>query len=250
MSALNSPDDLEQALLDVGAERYHDKHPFHALMVEGKLTKGQLQAWALNRYYYQSRIPIKDAAMLSRLEEPGMRREWRQRILDHDGDSWDEGGIERWLALTGGLGLDRDYVMSTRGVLPATRFACDAYVHFVRERSELEAVASSLTEMFSPGAIKTRVSGLLANHDFISKETLAYFDKRMTQAPRDANFALDYVKREADTPKLRELVCETLRFKCSILWTLLDALHHAYVAPGMIPPGAFDPDNPGDAAAA
>lgn len=249
MSALRTPEQLEQALRDVARECYHDQHPFHALMVAGKLTKGQLQAWALNRYYYQARIPIKDATMLTRLHDPEMRREWRQRILDHDGDPFDEGGIQRWLALTAGLGLDRDYVMGTKGILPATRFACDAYVSFVRERSVLEAVASSLTEMFSPGAIQTRVSGLLANYDFIGKETLAYFDKRMTQAPRDANFALEYVKREASTPELRELVCETLRFKCSILWTLSDAIYLAYIEPGFIPPGAFDPDNPGAAAA-
>lgn len=244
MSELRNADQLHDALLAIGAERYHDKHPFHALMVEGRLDKGQLQAWALNRYYYQSRIPIKDATLIARIEDPDLRREWRQRILDHDGADADEGGIRRWLALTDGLGLDRDYVKSTRGILPGTRFAVDAYVALVGGRSLLEAIASSLTEMFSPGAIETRVAGLLKNHDFLDRKILGYFDKRMTQAPRDANFALDYCKREARTPAERELVCQALRDKCDILWAQLDALHHAYVTPGLIPPGCFDPAGP------
>jgi hypothetical protein len=136
-----TPDELEQRLRLVGEERYHDKHPFHRLMNAGKLSKGQLQAWALNRYYYQATIPLKDAVILSRMESLELRRAWRQRILDHDGDGKDEGGIRRWLALTDGLGLDKAYVVSARGILPITRFAVDAYVRFVRERSLLEAIA-------------------------------------------------------------------------------------------------------------
>jgi coenzyme PQQ biosynthesis protein C len=170
-----------------------------------------------------------------------LRRAWRQRIIDHDGEREGEGGIERWLRLTDGLGLDRAYVISTRGLLPATRFAVQAYVQFVRERSLLEAVASSLTEMFSPRIIADRVSGMLASYDFVSRETLAYFEKRLSQAPRDADFALDYVKREAKLPDQQAAVLDALRFKCDVLWVQLDALEHAYVTPGRIPPGAFDP---------
>ena len=143
-------------------------------------------------------IPVKDASLLARMYDAELRRIWRQRIVDHDGEREGDGGIERWLRLTDGLDLPRDYVISTRGILPATRFAVEAYVHFVRERSLLEAIASSLTEMFSPNIISERVAGMLANYDFISQETLAYFDKRLTQAPRDADFALDYVKRARD----------------------------------------------------
>jgi pyrroloquinoline-quinone synthase len=241
VSALLSPAELEGKLRQMGAERYHDKHPFHALLHGGKLDRGQVQAWALNRYYYQSRIPLKDAALIARAEDPALRREWRQRLEDHDGNAPGSGGIARWLALTDGLGLDRDYVASAKGVLPATKFAVDAYVRFVREKSLLEAVASSLTELFAPGIIANRVAGMLANYDFISEKTLSYFNARLTQAPRDADFALDYVKREARTPEQQQAVLGALSFKCDVLWAQLDALYHAYVAPKHVPPGAFVP---------
>lgn len=243
MTELLSPGDLETRLRQIGTERYHNKHPFHKLMNAGKLTRGQLQAWALNRYYYQAIIPIKDAIILSRMTEASLRRVWRQRIIDHDGDSDDRGGIARWIALTDGLGLDRNYVTSTQGILPATRFAVDAYAHFVRDKSLLEAIASSLTEMFSPGTIGERVKGMLENYDYITPQVLAYFDKRLTQAPRDADFALDYVKREAKTPEQQRAVMAALEFKCNMLWAQLDALHHAYVNPAWPPPGAFVPDD-------
>ncbi len=241
MSQLDSPEALERELRQIGADRYHDKHPFHQMLNDGKLNKDQVTAWALNRYYYQARIPIKDAIILARLDDPALRREWRQRIIDHDGDGPDQGGIERWLKLTDSLGLDREYVVSLRGLLPGTRYAVDAYAQFVGTKSILEAIASSLTELFAPQLIATRVSGMLASYDFVSPQTLAYFDKRLTQAPRDSDFALDYCKQHATTPALREKVCEALRFKCNLLWAQLDALHYAYVEPGHIPPGAYDP---------
>jgi len=242
MADLMTPDQLEAALRAIGRERYHDRHPFHALLHGGKLDRGQVQAWALNRYYYQSRIPLKDSALMSRAEDPALRREWRQRVVDHDGERDGEGGIARWLHLTDALGLDRAAVIDGRGILPATRFAVDAYVRFVRERTLLEAVASSLTELFAPGIIGNRVAGMLANYDFVSREALAYFDKRLSQAPRDADFALDYVKREARRPDQQQDVMNALLFKCDVLWAQLDALHHAYVEPGNIPPGAFVPE--------
>lgn len=242
MTTLSSPHQLEEHLRAIGAERYHHLHPFHRLLHSGKLDRGQVQAWALNRYYYQSMIPIKDAAIMARMDDPQLRRVWRQRIVDHDGENENDGGMVRWLALTNGLGLDRNFVTSTRGILPATRFAVDAYVHFVRERSLLEAIASSLTELFAPTIIAERVSGMLAHYDFISSDTLAYFDKRLSQAPRDADFALDYVKSHARRPDQQEAVLAALKFKCEVLWAQLDALHHAYVEPGHVPPGAFTPE--------
>ncbi|HEX3498212.1 MAG TPA: pyrroloquinoline-quinone synthase PqqC [Stellaceae bacterium] len=241
MTDLLTPDGLDAALRRIGAERYHNLHPFHRLLHGGKLNKGQVQAWALNRYCYQSAIPRKDAALIARADDSDLRRIWRQRLVDHDGDAPGSGGIVRWLALTEGLGLDRDYVVSMAGALPATRFAVEAYVRFVAERSLLEAVASSLTEMFSPTIISERVAGMLAGYDFISRATLAYFNARLTQAPRDADFALDYVKREARTPEQQRAVLGALEFKCSVLWAQLDALYHAYVEPGHPPPGAFRP---------
>lgn len=238
---LLSPAELEAKLRAVGAERYHNLHPFHRLLHDGKLNKGQVQAWALNRYIYQSRIPIKDAIIVSRLPTPQLRAAWRVRIEDHDGTDGNDGGIERWLRLTDGLGLDRKMVTSEAQVLPATIFAAQAYVDFVRDRTLLEAVASSLTELFAPKIIAERVEGMLAAYDFVSKDTLAYFGKRMTQAPRDADFALRYCQENAKTREQQDAVIAALVFKCSVLWSMLDALYHAYVSPGQIPPGAFRP---------
>jgi coenzyme PQQ biosynthesis protein C len=234
-------DELEARLRDIGAKRYHRLHPFHDMLHNGRCTKGQVQAWALNRYYYQASIPKKDATLIARADDPALRREWRARLVDHDGECAGEGGIARWLALTDGLGLERDYVVSTRGILPGTRFAVDAYVRFVGERTLLEAVASSLTELFSPAIIGERVAGMLAHYDFVTLATLAYFDKRPPQAKRDSDFALDYVKRHATTPERQQAVLAALEFKCAVLWSMLDALQHAYVD-GHVPPGAFVPE--------
>jgi coenzyme PQQ biosynthesis protein C len=236
-----TPQALEARLRAIGAARYHDRHPFHRLLHDGALRRGQVEAWALNRYAYQAAIPRKDAAILSRLDDPTLRRAWRQRIVDHDGEREGEGGIARWLKLTDGLGLDPAYVTSGAGLLPATRFAVEAYVTFCRERPLLEAIASSLTEMFAPGIIRTRVAGMLAGYDFISEETLAYFGRRLTEAPRDADFALAFVEAEATTAEKQRAVLAALRFKCDLLWAQLDALHFAYVAPALPPPGAFVP---------
>jgi len=238
---LFTPDELEAELRAIGAVRYHHLHPFHKLLHGGKLSKQQVQAWALNRYYYQVMIPIKDAHALTRLPTSELRREWRRRIIDHDGDREGTGGIERWLKLAEGVGLDRAYVQSTEGILPGTRFAVEAYVNFVRDKPILEGIASSLTEMFSPGIIADRVQGMLANYSFITEETLAYFTPRLTQAPQDVDFALRYVKAEAATRADQEKVLAALRFKCDVLWSQLDALYLAYVDPGLIPPGVFVP---------
>jgi pyrroloquinoline quinone biosynthesis protein D len=241
VTELLAPDELEARLRQIGAERYHDQHPFHKLMNTGRLTKGQLQAWALNRYCYQAAIPMKDAAILSRMPDSDLRRIWRQRLIDHDGDADHAGGLARWLALAEGLGLERDYVTSQTGALPATRFAVEAYVHFVREHTLLEAIASSLTEMFSSGTIKVRVKEMLRRYDYVTPRLLSYFDKRLAQAPRDVDFALAYVTREARTPEQQRAVIDALIFKCDMLWAMLDALYFAYVEPALRPPGSFVP---------
>ena len=237
--SLRPPAEFEAAFRAIGAARYHNLHPFHKLLHAGKLDRRQVQAWALNRYIYQSRIPIKDAIIVSRLPTPELRATWRVRIEDHDGTDGSDGGIARWLRLTDGLDLPRADVVSERLALPATIFAADAYVHFTRDRTVLEAVASSLTEMFAPTIIAERVQGMLAGYDFISKETLAYFGQRMTQAPRDADFALRYCTEHARTREEQDLCLKALEFKCSVLWSMLDVLYYAYVSPGHVPPGAF-----------
>jgi pyrroloquinoline-quinone synthase len=234
--------ELEAALRQLGEQRYHVHHPFHRLLHDGQLTKGQLQAWALNRYCYQAAIPRKDAVLIARSDDPELRREWRRRLIDHDGDAPGDGGLARWLRLVEGLDLDVAMVRSQELALPATRFACDAYVRFVAEKTLLEAVASSLTELFSPSIMSQRVSDMLAHYDFVSEETLAYFNARLAQAPRDADWALDYVKRHARTPAEQTAALRALKFKCDVLWAILDALHYAYVTPGHVPPVAFEPE--------
>ncbi len=236
-----SHDEFEAAIQAVGAERYHDKHPFHHLLHGGKLNKAQVAAWSLNRYCYQSAVPRKDAALVSRVLDRGLRREWIHRVLEHDGHGDDPGGIERWLVLSDALGLDRDYVMSMKGALPATRFAVEAYVNFVREQPLTVAVASSLTELFAPKIHKERISGMLENYDFIDDQVMAYFKKRLIQAPFDASFALAYIKEHAKTREQQEACVDAVRFKCNVLWVQLDALYHAYVN-GNVPPGAYRPE--------
>src|SRR4029079_2496399 len=241
VTKIMSPEELEQELRAIGAERYHDKHPFHKLLHGGKLNKGQVQAWALNRYCYQSAVPRKDAALISRCHDREIRRDGIHRILDHDGYGEEEGAIERGLVLTDGLGLDRDYVVSMEGALPATRFAVEAYVNFVRERTLIEAVASSLNELCAPAIDRERISGMLENYEFVGERAMQYFRRRLDQANRDADFALAFVKAHARTPQEQAAAVGAVRFKCNVLWAQLDALHHAYVTPGLVPPGAFRP---------
>ena len=233
-------DEFEVRLRQIGAERYHNLHRFHRRLHGGQCTYEEVQAWALNRYYYQAMIPVKDATILTKMTHAPDRRQWRKRLEDHDGLQEGDGGIERWLKLTDSLSFPRDYVISTKGILPGTRFAVEAYTEFCRSRSLLEAVASSLTELFSPNIISERVAGMLAHYDYVSQETLAYFSKRPVQAKRDADFALDYVKTHAATRAEQDLVLEALEFKCSVLWAQLDALWSAYVD-GAIPPGSWVP---------
>ena len=236
-----SADALETELRRIGAERYHNLHPFHRLLHSGMLGQGQVQAWALNRYCYQAAIPRKDFALMSRMADRETRCAWRNRVIEHDGSGDDAGGIERWLQLTDGLGLERAYVISMVGVLPAIRFAVEAYVRFAGERSTLEGIASSLTELFAPQIHQERIAGMLSHYDFISDDVMQYFRRRLVEAPKDVAFALDYVRREARTAEQQQAVLDALRFKCDVLWAQLDAIHFAYVEPGHIAPGAFIP---------
>lgn len=218
-----------------GEQRYHDHHRYHVLMHEGKLTKVQLQQWVLNRYYYQTRIPIKDAIIVSKSEDPAFRRMWIHRIADHDGEGE---GLELWLKLAEGVGLDREEVASCRSVLPGVRFACDAYVTLVRERSLVEAVASSLTEFFAPDLMSRRVLAWEQHYPWVSKEMLAYFRSRVPRARRDSEEAIDFVVRHATTYEMQERCVAALIRKTEILWHLLDTTFAAYIEPGWGPAGA------------
>jgi pyrroloquinoline-quinone synthase len=224
----------------IGEERYHHKHPFHLLMHEGKLSRGQLQAWALNRYYYQEHIPIKDATILARSSDPTFRAVWRKRLLDHDGDGKIPGGIEQWLKLVEATGLSREQAICGDGILPATKYAVQAYLHLVSRHSHLEAVASSLTELFSHKLIALRMDRMRRHYPWLVP-ALDYFQGRLTQAPVDAEFALAYCVEHAVTREQQDLAHAALRAKCDILWAQLDALYFAYISPGWPSPGAFRP---------
>jgi pyrroloquinoline-quinone synthase len=238
---LLTPQELKERLLALGHDRYHHKHPFHVLMHNGGLTRGQLQAWALNRYYYQSQIPVKDSIILSRSNDLEFRRTWRKRILDHDGVDGEPGGIQKWIKLAEATGVPAKRVISGREILPGVRYAVDAYLNLVSQRSFLEAVASSLTELFSRDLISLRIDALRQHYPWLNSG-LAYFTARLTQAPEDAAFALDWVTEQARTREQQELVIDALRAKCDILWAQLDAIYFSYVNPCWQPPGAFQPE--------
>lgn len=236
-----SKDEVEARLRAIGAERYHDKHPFHRMLHDGECNPDQVRAWVINRWAYQAGIPMKDAAFLSRCSDPDMRREWRSRIEDHDGGVDGGGGIRRWLKLAEAVGLNPDYVASGAGVLPATQFAVDAYIRYVRDMPLLQAVASSLTELFAPKIHEERIAGLFKHYDFANPDSMSYFQNRLSEAPKDVAYGLAWVLDHADTEEKAQAACDALTFKTNVLWAQLDALHAAYVAPARIPPGAWQP---------
>lgn len=231
-----SPEAFTARLREIGAQGYHDKHPFHVLMHAGDLTKRQLQAWIENRFYYQCMIPRKDAAIMARVNDPAMRRAWIQRILDHDGRGDDAGGITKWLVLGEAAGLSHDDMIAFRHVLPGVRFAVDAYLAFVQTHSLMEAVASSLTELFAPTLMARRLPAFDTHYPWVETHGLEYFRARLEQAPRDVEYGLDYVISHCPTRDDQERAMAALRTKCHILWSLLDAVHHAHVSPGLKPP--------------
>ena len=212
-----------------GASRYHDRHRVHVLMHEGKLTREQLQQWVLNRYYYQTRIPIKDALILSKSEDPVFRRAWIRRIHDHDGAAPGEGGLALWLKLAEGVDLSRAEVEGLGSVLPGVKFACDAYVSLVRERSLLEAVASSLTEFFAPDLMSRRILAWQEHYPWVDADMLAYFRSRVPRARFDSEEAISFVVANATTFELQERCVAALIRKTEILWHLLDCVQAAYI---------------------
>jgi pyrroloquinoline-quinone synthase len=223
-----SPNQFQARLRRVGTS-YHDRHPFHLLMNRGKLTRPQLQAWVANRFYYQSQIPIKDAAILSNCPESAIRRVWIQRIADHDGTATEIGGVEKWLRLGEAVGLPRRELLSQSRLLPGVRYAVDAYVNFCRTQPWIIAMASSLTELFAPALMARRIAAFQRHYPWVKEEGLRYFRGRLTQAPREADFALRLVIERCQTRELQELAVAALKFKCELLWAMLDAMHLAYV---------------------
>jgi pyrroloquinoline-quinone synthase len=225
--ALLAPDAFLERLRAEGAPRYHDRHPFNARMHAGDLSREELQRWVRNRFYYQTRIPIKDAIILSKSDDPAFRRLWIHRIGDHDGTKEGEGGLAEWLLLARAVGLDPDEVRSCAGVLPGVRYACDAYVQLVRERSLVEAVASSLTEHFAPDIMRTRIAAWEKHYPWVDAQALAYFRSRVPRAARDAQEAIAFITGQATTREVQEACVRALVAKCTILWAMLDAISEA-----------------------
>lgn len=217
----------------IGARAYHDKHPFHLAMNEGLLSPESLRGWVANRFYYQRNIPIKDAAILSNCPAREVRRVWIHRILDHDGNDENEGGIEAWLRLAEACGLSRDELLQDRHVLPGVRFAVDAYVNFARTQPWPIAIASSLTELFAPDLMATRLAAFEKFYSWIDPRGLDYFRRRTTQARRDSEEALAIALEYCNTSELQRDAVRALEFKCDVLWSMLDAIHHVYGKPNL-----------------
>lgn len=219
-----TPEAFEAALRGVLAERYHDRHPFNVRMHEGVLAPEEIRSWVRNRYYYQTRIPIKDGIILAKSEDPGFRRRWIRRIHDHDGDDAREGGLELWLRLADAVGLERAEVASLRNVLPGVRRACDAYVEFVSGHDLLESVASSLTELAAGGLMARRIACFERHYPWVKTDGLRYFESRTEQAPRDAAEGLRFVLERATREEDQARCVRALERKCEILWALLDGV--------------------------
>ncbi len=210
------------------SQRYHDQHPFHQKMNEGSLSRRQIQGWVANRFYYQENLPRKDAAIVANCPDREVRRRWIQRILDHDGTDGAEGGIEAWLRLAEAVGLTRDEVTTDRHVVPGVRFAVDAYITFARTRPWVEAVASSLTELFAPDLMAERLAAFERHYQWIDRQGLAYFRARLIQAPRDSEHAMEVVTEYCRAPAEQAAAVAALSFKCDVLWSMLDAIDRAY----------------------
>ena len=227
-----TPQELEAALR-AQHSRYHHLHPFHRRMNAGELTPEEVRRWVANRFYYQKSIPLKDAAILSNCPEVEVRREWIGRIIDHDGQTPGSGGIEAWLRLGEAVGLSRSQLLSEENVLPGVRYAVDAYVNFCRSRPWIESVASSLTELFGPDAIRDRLAALERHYPWIDPAGFEYFRVRLKQAPRDASYALNLVLERCRTVEMQQQAVRALDFKCDLLWSQLEAIERGDTRTGV-----------------
>lgn len=227
MSAPRPRDLFEAEIRELLDRHYHHRHPFNEKMHAGFLDRDDLRIWVRNRYYYQTRIPIKDGMILAKSPEAPFRREWIQRIQDHDGREEGQGGLELWLQLAEAVGLDRGEVASLEGILPGVRRACDAYVDFVGSHDLLESVAASLTELRAGAIMRTRIDAFEKHYSWIGDTGLAYFRSRTSQAPRDAHWGVEFVTANASARGDQDRCLDALRTKCQILWSLLDSIESA-----------------------
>lgn len=222
-----SPEELADALRSFSTS-YYANHPFHQLMHEGRLTPRQLQGWVANRLAYQRAIPRKDAAIISNCPDPDIRRAWMQRIVDHDGLERGTGGIEMWIRLGVALGVPRREMEDERHVLPGVRLAAESYVTFCKNKPWIEAIASSLTELFAPDLMRKRIAAFPEHYPWIESDALEYFRSRLIQAPRDSQQGLRLVQQYCTTVETQRRAFEALAFKLEMLWVMIDTIHHAY----------------------
>jgi pyrroloquinoline-quinone synthase len=219
-----SKEEFHERLRNMGTHAYHHLHPFHVRMNEGTLDRDTIQLWVANRFYYQRCIPMKDAAILSNCPLREVRRKWIKRIIDHDGREGQEGGIEKWIRLGTACGLNREAMMDEHNVRPGVRFAVDAYVNFARTQPWPIGIASSLTELFAPDLMARRLDAFQKHYTWIASDGLDYFRARLIQAPEDSELALGVTLEYCADRRMQEAAVHALRFKCDVLWSMLDAL--------------------------
>jgi pyrroloquinoline-quinone synthase len=234
--------DTFRAQLQAKERFYHIHHPFHVRMNQGGLARSAVQGWVANRFYYQTSIPIKDAAVMANCRDRDARRLWVQRIIDHDGSEGSEGGIEAWLQLAAAVGLTREEVQDERHVLPGVRFAVDAYVNFARSATFEEAACSSLTELFAPTIHQRRLDNWPTLYPWIEAQGYDYFRKRLREARRDVEHGLEVTLNHFTLRHEQEYALNILQFKLDVLWSMLDAMWMAYIID--MPPFHSCPDSP------
>lgn len=217
-----------EAQLRARGAGYHINHPFNVKMNSGLLREEQIRGWVANRFYYQVNIPQKDGAIIANCSDRETRRKWVRRILDHDGDGDNAGGIDAWVRLGVAVGIEPEALWSQRHVVPGVRFAVDAYVNFARQVPWQEAVCSSLTEMFAPQIHKDRLANWPGHYGWIDPAGLQYFRSRISLAERDVEHGLQVTLGHFTTRPLQERALDILQFKLDILWSMLDAIEKAY----------------------
>ena len=221
-------DTFTARLRAAGQGAYHDKHPFHVSMNEGRLSREAVRGWVANRCYYQLNLPRKDAAIIANCPLREVRRQWLHRLVDHDGTQGEEGGIEAWVRLGKACELSEQEMLDERHVAPGVRFAVDAYFNFARTQPWPVAVSSSLTELFAPDLMATRLAAFERYYTWVAPWGFDYFQRRLTQARRDAAEGLALTLRYCDTPEMQQGAVRAMGFKCDVLWTILDAIAAKY----------------------
>lgn len=205
--------------------RYHVNHPFDKLLQSGRASREMLQVWAANRYYYQDTIPRKDAAIISKCPDSSVRAHWCAHVATHDVD----GALAEWLQLTRALGLSDDSVVRGDLLLPATRFACDAYHTFCRDAPWQEGVCASMTHLFAGDIHRLRISNWPERYPWLAPEAFDYFKNRTQTLPGEIEVSLRLVADHfATSGAAIARAVEIVRFKQDVLWCMQDALWHYF----------------------